>query len=297
MKRELDTVDLLPSDRAPRPVAAIVASVMDLANGRFPGQVTSAKNVDALIRFSGCLPIIVPSVGENLDTRAFLEHIDGLVLTGGRANIEPHHYDGPPFPPDEARDPFRDHTALSLVRACVAEKIPVFGICRGIQELNVALGGSLHYRLHLVDGLEDHRMPQTENPSAEEVFRLRHTLHFPPGSTLGSLAGGEPVKVNSLHGQGIDRLAEALRAEAIAEDGVIEAVRLRNDPTFTVGVQWHAEWRPENHPFSRRLFEEFGAAATARAAHRRRLTRPAPVVAAPPRARLERSIIHPSRGV
>lgn len=252
----------------PKPLIGIVASVVDLADGRFQGHATSAKNVDALERFSDCLPVIVPCLASRMDIEDFATRVDGLLLTGGRANVEPHHFGGKPFPDDEVIDPDRDNTALPLVRACVAAQVPVFGICRGIQEMNVALGGSLHYRLHLLDGFQDHRMPQQENPPPEEVFRLRHTLALCPGGLFAELAGNSEVRVNSLHGQGINRLADNLVVEAVSEDGAIEGIRLLDDPTFTVGVQWHAEWEPEEHPFSRALFERFGDAARARASCR-----------------------------
>lgn len=257
-----------PSRTSPRPLVGVVASVVDLANGRFAGHVTGAKNVEALERFSDCVPIIVPALRERLDIDEFVHRIDGLLLTGGRANVEPHHFNGEPFPEDEVVDPDRDYTALPLVRACVEHEVPIFGICRGIQEMNVALGGTLHYRLHLLDGVDDHRMPQYEAPPPEEVFRLRHELRLTPGGLFDELADGKPVRVNSLHGQGIDQVASRFVVEALAEDGVIEGIRLRDDPTFTVGVQWHAEWQPETHAFGRALFERFGEAARACAARR-----------------------------
>lgn len=253
------------------PMIGVVASVVDLGNGRFPGHATGANNVNALIEHSGCLPMIVPSVGDRIDAADVASRLDGLLLTGGRANVEPHHFSGPPAPADEIVDPGRDATALALVHACIEQAVPIFGICRGIQEMNVALGGSLHYRLHLLEEFDDHRMPQHENPAQEEVFRLRHHLSLTPGGTFEAMADGKPVHVNSLHGQGIDRLADALQIEAVAEDGVIEAVRLRNDQTFTVGIQWHAEWQPSEHWFGRMLFEQFGRAAQERAMQRHRI--------------------------
>ena len=252
----------------PKPLVCVSASIIEVENRRYPVHATAVKNIDAVERFTGCIPVLLPALGARLDAGSFVEHIDGLVLTGGRANVEPHHYDGPPFPDDEPIDPERDATAMSMVRACVAAEVPVFGICRGIQEMNVALGGSLHYRLHLLEDKDDHRMPRRDDVTIEEVFRLRHPVRLTRGGLFERLAGASEVMVNSLHGQGIDRLTDALEAEAITPDGVIEGVRLRNDPTFTVGVQWHAEWRPEEHLLSRRLFEEFGRAARARARSR-----------------------------
>ncbi len=229
---------------------------------------TGSNCVESVERFSQCVPIVLPALADRIDVENFARRIDGLLLTGGRANIEPHHYGGDPFPDDEYIDPCRDHTALPLVRACVKSEVPIFGICRGIQEMNVALGGTLHYRVHQVPGMDDHRMPQRENLTAEEVFELRHPVRLARGGSFERLVGRSEVMVNSLHGQGIDRLATRLQVEARSPDGVIEGVRLRNDRTFTVGVQWHAEWRPEEHELSRALFREFGRAAEARARRR-----------------------------
>ena len=245
----------------PKPLVCVSASVIEIENRRYPVHATAAKNVDAVERFTGCTPVLLPALGDRLDVESFVERIDGLMLTGGRANVEPHHYDGPPFPDDEPIDPERDATVLAMVRACVAAEVPVFGVCRGIQEMNVALGGSLHYRLHLLEGKDDHRMPRRDDVTIEEIFKLRHPVRLTRGGLFERLVGASEVMVNSLHGQGIDALADALEVEAVTPDGVIEGVRLRNDPTFTVGVQWHAEWKPEEHALSRKLFEEFGRAA------------------------------------
>jgi len=238
---------------------------MELENRRHSVHASSAKNIDAVERFAGCMPVMLPPLGGRLDVDSFVERIDGFVLTGGRANVEPHHYDGPPFPDDEPIDPERDATALAMVRACVEAEVPVFGICRGIQEINVALGGSLHYRLHVLEDKDDHRMPRRDDVTVEEIFKLRHPVRLTHGGLFERLVGASEVMVNSLHGQGIDKLADSLQVEAVTPDGVIEGVRLRNDRTFTVGVQWHAEWKPEEHELSRRLFEEFGRAARVRA--------------------------------
>ena len=251
------------------PLVCVSASVMELENRRHLVHGTGAKNIDAVERFAGCVPVMLPALGERLDVESFVERIDGLVLTGGRANVEPRHYDGPPFPDDEPIDPERDATALAMVRACIAAQVPVFGICRGIQEMNVALGGSLHYRLHLLEDKDDHRMPRHDDVTVEEIFRLRHPVRLARGGLFERLAGASEVMVNSLPGQGIDKLADALEVEAITPDGVIEGVRLEDDRTFTVGVQWHAEWKPEEHDLSRKLFEEFGRAARARVRSRR----------------------------
>ena len=253
---------------ASKPLVGVSASLLPVTEAKYIVHGAGEANIDALIEFADCVPMILPALGSSCDVHKFLAHIDGLVLTGGRANIEPHHFGGPPFPDDEPIDPSRDGMVLPLIQAAVDANVPVFGICRGIQELNVALGGSLHYRIHLLPGKDDHRMPRHDDVTVEEVFELRHTIKLTPGGYLSRLAGAEEVRVNSLHGQGIDRLADALSVEAVSPDGVIEAVSLRDSETFTVGVQWHAEWQPQTHDLSRKLFEQFGEAARARASVR-----------------------------
>ena len=212
--------------------------------------------------------MLLPPIGASVDVAELVSHMDGLVLTGGRANVEPHHYDGPAFPEDEIIDPGRDALVLPLVRACIAAHVPVFGICRGIQEINVALGGSLHYRIHELPGKNDHRMPRSEQVTREEVYRLKHKVKLTPGGLFESLAGQDELMVNSLHGQGVDRLGKGLIVEAMSPDGVVEGVRYDDAAQFIVGVQWHAEWQPEEHALSGALYTAFGAAARARAARR-----------------------------
>ena len=270
-----------PEDRAlsdRKPLVCVLASQIEISPERYRVHASSVGCIDSVERFSECVPIILPALAERVDTGCFAACIDGLLLTGARANVEPHHYGGEPFPADEITDPARDGTGLPLIRDCVDAGVPVFGICRGIQELNVALGGTLHYRVHLVPGLDDHRMPQRDNMTVEEIFTPRHAVGLARGGTFERLAGAPEVMVNSLHGQGIDRLAAGLEVEARSPDGLIEGVRLRDDPGFTVGVQWHAEWKPEEHVLSKALFREFGDAARA-CARRRRALAPGPRVA------------------
>jgi putative glutamine amidotransferase len=227
----------------------------------------SGKYVDAVSGICGCTPMLVAAAPETIDFDDMAGMLDGLVLTGGRANVEPHHYGGPPFPDDEIIDPARDGVVLPLIRACVEQGVPVFGVCRGIQEINVALGGSLHYRVHLLPGKMDHRMLQ--DVTHEERLAPRHGITLLEGGLLSKLLGGETeCVVNTLHGQAIDRLAPGLVVEATAHDGVIEAVRLENGKSFCVGVQWHAEWQPEEHALYGALFRAFADAARARLAKR-----------------------------
>lgn len=253
---------------APRPLIGVSANAMEALHRRHLVHATAERNIHSLLKMVDCIPVLLPPMGTAVDVAELVSRMDGFVLTGGRANVEPHHYDGPAFPPDEPIDPGRDALVLPLVRACIAAHVPVFGICRGIQEINVALGGSLHYRIHQLSGKNDHRRPQREDISTEEVFRLNHMVKLTPGGLFQSLTGHDEMMVNSLHGQGVDRLGEGLVVEATSPDGVVEGLRYNDYTQFIVGVQWHAEWQPEKHALSRALYRAFGKAAQARAARR-----------------------------
>jgi putative glutamine amidotransferase len=221
------------------------------------------RYVEAVRLGAGALPLIVPALGEVGALDALLARLDGLLFTGSPSNVCPSHYGGPPPRPGNLADPRRDATTLPLMRRAIALGVPFLAICRGIQELNVALGGSLHQHLHEVPGRADHRSDKSR-PWAER-YEPRHAVRLRPGGLLQRLLdGAETVFVNSLHGQGIDRLAPGLAVEAVAEDGTIEAVSVENAAAFALGVQWHPEWRVLEDPVSRRLFAAFGAAVRAR---------------------------------
>jgi putative glutamine amidotransferase len=230
------------------------------------------KYILAGLEAAGCLPVLIPALGDRLDLADLVGRFDGLLLTGSPSNVEPHHYDGPEPPANNLTDPERDATTLPLIRAAIAAQLPVLGICRGHQELNVALGGSLHQEVHAVEGRMDHRSDKTG--TADHKYRLVHPVSLTPGGLFARLAGTERIEVNSLHGQGIDRPAPGLAIEAVAPDGQIEAVRLEG-ADFVVGVQWHPEWRALENAFSIKLFEAFGAACAKRARRRRGIDRAA----------------------
>lgn len=253
---------------APRPLICVSANAIEAAHRRHRVHATGERNVHSLLKMVDCIPVLLPPVGSAMDVGELVSRMDGFVLTGGRANVEPHHYDGPEFPADELIDPGRDAVVLPLVRACIAARVPVFGICRGIQEINVALGGSLHYRIHELSGKHDHRRPRREDITAEEIYRLKHMVKLTAGGLFQSLTGQDEMMVNSLHGQGVDRLGAGLVVEATSPDGVIEGLRYNDDAQFIVGVQWHAEWQPETHTLSGALYAAFGRAARSRAARR-----------------------------
>jgi len=234
--------------------------------GEHPGHWTGEKYVAAVSEAAGALPLLVPALAERVDPAEIVSRLDGLLLTGSRSNVEPHHYDGAPSAEGTAHDPARDALTLPLIRAAVAAEMPVLAICRGIQELNVALGGSLHQRVHEVAGRLDHRAPQ----GTTHDLRYAHPAHkvsFASDGVLTRLAGAGELVVNSLHAQGIDRLAPSLAVEAEAPDGQIEAVRHKDAP-FVIGIQWHPEYRVMENAFGRALFAAFGAACRAFAAAR-----------------------------
>ena len=264
----------MPRSETIRPLIGVNADIRDTNGIDFIG--TGLKYVTGVIEGAGGIPVMVPSLGDveaggQLHVDDLIGRLDGLVLTGGRSNVEPHHYDGTPFRPETLRDPMRDQTTLPLARKAVRNGLPIFGICRGIQEINVALGGSLHPYLWELDGVDDHRMPQTDVMAHR--FAVRHPVSLTPDGLFADIARGagipdDSVMVNSLHGQGIDRVADGLRVEAVSDDGVVEGVSMPGNASFVAAVQWHAEYKVEDHPFNRALFEAFGHAARRRAAAR-----------------------------
>jgi putative glutamine amidotransferase len=216
---------------------------------------------DAVIDAAGCLPVVIPAVGERVDVRAILDRLDGLLLTGSPSNVHPSHYGDEPAHPDILHDPARDATTLPLIREAVRRDLPILAICRGIQELNVALGGTLHQRVHELPGRLNHR---SRKDSPDGPYGLAHGVRLTPGGRLAALFEAAEVMVNSLHSQGIDRPAPRLFVEAVAPDGQIEAVSLPG-ARFVIGVQWHPEYKALENPASTALFAAFAEACHAAA--------------------------------
>jgi putative glutamine amidotransferase len=224
------------------------------------------KYLTAVVDTLNALPLIVPALSGRLPLEGLVATLDGLLLTGAYSNIEPRHYGGETSDPESPADPHRDATNLALIRLALRTGVPILGICRGLQELNVALGGSLHAKVHAVGGYADHREPEAETLDIQ--YGPQHDIILEPGGLLRELAGAPTQRVNSLHGQGIDRLADGLVVEARAPDGLIEAIRVADDNRFALAVQWHPEWQVRDNPFYSAIFERFGAACRARAAQR-----------------------------
>ncbi len=210
------------------------------------------------------LPLVIPALGEALDQATLLEQFDGLLFTGSPSNVEPHHYSGPASEPGTHHDPLRDATTLPLIRAAIDAGVPVFGICRGFQEMNVAFGGSLHQKVHEVGAYGDHR--ERPDDPVEVQYGLSHPLHIQPGGLLARLLPPQ-IQVNSVHGQGVERLGQGLRIEALAPDGLIEAFSVEG-ARFALGVQWHPEWKVHENPHYLALFQAFAEACREHASHR-----------------------------
>ena len=204
----------------------------------------------------GLQPVLFP-MAEAEDIPCLLPLVDGVLLTGSPSNVEATHF-GAQVLPTDLLDPRRDKLTMRLVREALAKAVPLFGVCRGLQEINVALGGSLYQTVHSEAGMLDHREPDDEDLAAQ--FAERHEVLLQEGSDFARWAGGTRAMVNSLHGQGIKRLGEGLVAEAHAPDGLIEGVRVQGAPAFAYGVQWHPEWRHDQHPFYQRTLEAFAQA-------------------------------------
>jgi putative glutamine amidotransferase len=229
------------------------------------------KYVESVMDGAGGLPFLIPALGSRLDVEAVLDQLDGVLITGSPSNVEPHLYGGPAARAETVRDPARDATTLPLIARAIERKVPLFAICRGLQELNVALGGTLHQHLHEIPGRLDHRSDKSVPP--RERYRPAHAVNLTPGGLLEELLEASSIEVNSLHGQGIEELAPGLVIEATAADGTIEAVRVADAQAFALAVQWHPEWRVLDNPTSRRLFAAFGAACRTRARARSRHVR------------------------
>jgi putative glutamine amidotransferase len=243
-----------------RPLIGIPADRRML--GLHPFHVVGDKYARAVLDAAGGLPLLIPALAEELGTDELLERLDGLLLTGSPSNVEPHHYAGTPSAAGTLHDPARDATTLPIIRKAVAAGLPVLGICRGFQEMNVAFGGTLHQKVHEVEGKHDHR--EDTQRELDVQYGPAHEVVLEPGGSLQALAGQDRIQVNSLHSQGIDRLGPGLAVEARAPDGLIEAFRVEQARAFALAVQWHPEWKPLGNPFSRALFAAFGAAARAR---------------------------------
>lgn len=251
-----------------KPVVGVIGNAHRVEN-RFAVQMVGERNLRAVAEVSGALPLMFAGAPDITDIGALLDSVDGIVLTGARANVHPARFNADPCEKHEPYDIHRDEVALALSGACVARGIPLFGICRGLQEMNVAFGGSLHPEIRELPGRMNHRMPRLDtgeiHPDPTVIFADRHDVELIPGGAFAKILGRNKIRVNSLHGQGVLEPGQRVVVEGVAEDGTIEAIRIADAPAFALGVQWHAEYDPQRNPINRKLFEAFGEALSARA--------------------------------
>lgn len=231
-----------------------------------PSHTTGEKYLKAITDGANGIPIIVPSMAAEIDVDEILDRIDGIALTGSYSNVEPHHYGGDVAGEDGFHDPHRDAMTLPLALRALAKGVPLLAVCRGHQELNVALGGTLHQDVAEVPGYHSHL--ENKSDPLEVQYGPSHPVSLVEGGLLSSLAGSDSILVNSLHAQGIAKLADGVAVEAVADDGLIEAFRVDTAPGFNLSVQWHPEWRVTENDFSMAIFKAFGDACRARAAER-----------------------------
>src|SRR5262245_48912696 len=246
-----------------KPVVGVIGNA-HVINDRHNVQIVGRSNLRAVAQVAGALPLMFAGTPEITDIDALLGAVDGILLTGARANVHPTRFGAEPDPRHEPYDQERDEMALTLIRACVERGVPLFGICRGLQEMNVAYGGTLHPEIRELPGRMNHRMPRLENgeihPDPNVVFADRHEVRLAQDGAFARILGSDCIRVNSLHGQGILEPGGRVVVEGIAEDGTIEAIRIADAPAFALGVQWHAEYDPQSNPINRALFEAFGTA-------------------------------------
>jgi putative glutamine amidotransferase len=256
-----------------RPLVGISACLKENGRGGWHHTVGD-KYIRAAVHAVGALPVLIPAIGLEFAEEAamtaaldrLLDGLDGVLLTGSPSNVEPHHYEGEDSRPGTSHDPARDATTLPLIRHAIDRGVPLIAICRGLQEVNVALGGTLHQLVHEVPGRRDHRSPKA--PDTDTNYSPAHDIDIVAGGLLERLLGMRRAVVNSLHAQGVDRLAPRARVEAVADDGQIEAFSIPDAPAFALALQWHPEHRVMENPVSRKLFDAFAAACRSRAVAR-----------------------------
>lgn len=246
-----------------RPVIGIISNSY-LINDDYPTHVGGTMNSFAIAQVSDCLPLLVPSDPSLVSVDELLSVCDGFLLTGGRPNVHPEEYGEVETPAHGDFDRGRDAVVLPLVRACVARGQPIFGVCRGFQEVNVAMGGTLYPEIRDLPGRDNHRMPP--DGTLAEKFALRHVVTLAENGPFHRLLGAQKVMTNTLHGQGIKTAGAGVVIDGYAPDGTPEAIYVKEAPGFTLSVQWHPEWNAANDPVSRPLFAAFGDAARAWAA-------------------------------
>lgn len=248
-----------------RPIVGIIGNQY-LINDQYPAHAGGTMNSEAVSGVSGCLPLLIPADPRFVSVAELMETCDGFLLTGGRPNVHPAEYGEAATEAHGAFDRARDAITLPLVRACVERGQPFLGICRGYQEVAVAMGSTLHPEIRDLPGRMNHRMPP--DGSIEEKFALRHMVRFTKGGVFHRLLGAPEVMTNTLHGQGVMQPGKRFVIDGWAPDETPEAAYIAEAPGFTLSVQWHPEYDAANDPVSRPLFAAFGEAVHAWAATR-----------------------------
>ena len=244
-----------------KPVVLLPADIKLVGEHRF--HMAGQKYIMAVAQAAGALPLIIPALADQVEIDELLAMADGILLTGAVSNVHPSHFGQDVHNPALPLDPARDALTLKLIEAAVKTGVPILAICRGCQEINVAFGGSLHQAVHEVSSYKDHREPK-EQPIAIQ-YAPTHLVSLVANGQLANIVGSEEMMVNSLHGQGIDRLGAGLTAEAYAPDGLVEAISVNDAAAFTLGVQWHPEWKVMENPAYLAIFNAFGDACRIRA--------------------------------
>ena len=252
------------SDAPLKPLILVTADAIEHLRYNWHAAITFYP--EAVTDICDGVPVLVPALGDRMHLETLLQHADGVIATGSRSNVHPKEYDTAPGEAAEPYDQSRDRTTLPLIRAAVDRGIPLLAICRGLQEMNVAFGGTLHWEVHEIEERMDHR--GSDDPDNDVRFAIKHDVRLRPGSCLAEVLRAETVAVNSVHRQAIAELGPGLEVEAEADDGTVEAIRVRNAPSFAVGVQWHPEYWAQSDTPSRRIFEAFGDAARTRMRNR-----------------------------
>ncbi|MFV3350431.1 gamma-glutamyl-gamma-aminobutyrate hydrolase family protein [Aeromonas veronii] len=255
----------MPNPQPPAPRKPVVLMTMGAQprNGH-AYQVMTHKYIMPLVEISGCVPLLVPTCCGTADLEQYLDLADGIYLSGAGSNIDPALYGQENLTPEKQQDRDRDLFDLPLIKGALARGLPILGICRGMQEINVALGGDIHQKVYNEPGYDDHR--EDADDPVDEQYGPSHQIKLLPGSWFAELMGEEQIPVNSLHGQGINRLGKGLEPLAHAEDGLVEAIHAPTLSPFLLAVQWHPEWKASENPHSIKIFQAFGDACRQRCA-------------------------------
>ncbi|MEX1057454.1 MAG: gamma-glutamyl-gamma-aminobutyrate hydrolase family protein [Natronospirillum sp.] len=243
-----------------KPWVGVAADIKTMGPHEF--HAVGDKYLNALITAADVVPVLLPAYAHKIAVQAWLSRLDGVFLPGAYSNVHPSHYGETDELPDTLHDEHRDNLTLNMIRLALEQGKPLFGVCRGYQEMNVALGGSLHQNLHRTQRHQEHR--EDKSRSLAEQYGPSHDVHLTPDGVLARATGTQTLRVNSLHTQGVNQLASGLIIEAKADDGLIEAFSVKGAKAFAVGVQWHPEWQVADHPHNQQLFAAFGAACRSR---------------------------------